>query len=868
MPFFQLLLHRFWSLLPVILVLFCLGLVGILLINAAPNVKRLVGVQVQANLIQTHSNNAGVVLGWEALGQYAGANSAEKKHLKVRYDTAQGWQLSNLAVDKKVDVQTTRFPTRFIRRFALQVGDRLIAKDFDIEVKQTQLNQLVLYDHNNKVTAQWQGSALSFSHQRPLYPYCDRKGIKAVVSQWRDSFYWAWLSQDNSVEKRLFTLGGQVDCTSRWAQTNLKPDSLRFLWMDNRFWVGAGRHAVRVQIKRGSKSYDLNQVSLAVNGSEGKVKRLILGRTHYQLSATDKRLSLLPTHNQPVFIQASDINTSQYDISAGDRNEMAEQQHALKLAAQKKQLEAEKRSEALKAQGIFTHYANYDWIGAIPTGRTVGIVNLAIAWSITLLLASFVLTFRQGYHRASYALRLSGLISTLLLATTVSLLVFSKATLGTLLSFTWLIAVWATLIQLFSGRLYGLAARIWSLGILLAGMGLLVLTQLAVGSDNTRWLGFPSETAFWLMQLALWVALLSLAPLENVLDALMRLLHPAQYRVVIGKFSLPHFAYLGLISGVVALLLAQSLGGKEEGVFGIQPVELAKFAFIIAMARLLWFLRDIRTIYSEYYQNNRIAILFKLFLSTFAVVLLGAFLLAFGVNDNSPIFIVGFLSLAFLWLAFIDPLVPNSRSQWLSQGAIVALMLFIIVMSVFLYLNPPAYNSHFPQAERFRSWSNPLLYPEAASQLLNSLQRVGEGGWFGTGWFGKNGVVMSLPAVQDDFIAAFMLNRFGGWIGVLLMTAQFLWLVSLFKLSAWLRTTSAAPKVQTAFQLLGYVLFGLAWVHLLHWLISWSNILGWLPIMGQPMTWLSAGNSHLLVIGIPTLLFGLIAAWIKQLETL
>jgi cell division protein FtsW (lipid II flippase) len=159
-----------------------------------------------------------------------------------------------------------------------------------------------------------------------------------------------------------------------------------------------------------------------------------------------------------------------------------------------------------------------------------------------------------------------------------------------------------------------------------------------------------------------------------------------------------------------------------------------------------------------------------------------------------------------------------------------------------------------------------LLYPEAASQLLNSLQRTGEGGWFCTGWFGKNGVVMSLPAVQDDFIAAFLLNRFGGFMGVLLVTVQFFWLLSLFRLSSWLRNVEAARQVETAFQLLGYVVYGLAWVHLLHWLISWSNVLGWLPIMGQPMTWLSAGNSHLLAIGMPTLLLGLLAGWVRQVE--
>jgi cell division protein FtsW (lipid II flippase) len=45
-----------------------------------------------------------------------------------------------------------------------------------------------------------------------------------------------------------------------------------------------------------------------------------------------------------------------------------------------------------------------------------------------------------------------------------------------------------------------------------------------------------------------------------------------------------------------------------------------------------------------------------------------------------------------------------------------------------------------------------------------------------------------------------------------------------------------------------------------HWLISWGNVLGLLPIMGQPMTWISSGNSHLLALGLPTVLLALLAA--------
>ncbi len=861
MTFLHTVRQRFLPLLMVALVLGSLGAAGVALTNAAPEVKRLVGVQVQHSP-QGRYHPEGAVLGWEELGQYAGASSAEKSHLQIRYQRStgqtQGWQLQNVAAEKKVDAQTTLLPTRFVRRFALQAGDRLIAKAFTLEVTQADKDRLVLFDRDKNISATWQGTTLVFSDQRPLYAYCERKGIRALVGQWRDSAYWKWFRHDSNEEKRLFSLGGQVDCTSRWAQANVQPDSLRFFWMKGHFWVGAGRHALRVRIERGTQRYDLNSAPLAVNGKDGQVKRLILGRTHYEVTATPQQLSLIPTRNQPVFIQQRETKPAQIASN--------EQQDAVKNAAEKAKQAAAQRIEAMKDRGIFPHYAHYSWIGEIPAGRAVGTVNIAIAWAITLLLATFVVLFRQGYHTVTYSLRFTGLLVTLSLSALVTLLVMQKASLGTLLMMTWLLTVWASVVQFLSGRLHGIAARIWMLGMLLAGIGLLTLTQLAVGSDNTRWLHFPSETAFWLMQLSLWVALLALAPLENILDALMRLLHPEQHRLQIGKLSLPSIPYLLLIAGVVGLLIAQSLGGKEEGVFGIQPVELAKFALIIAMARLLWFLRNIRTIYSEYYQRNRYAIPLTLFIRTFAVVLLGAFLLAFGVNDNSPVFIVGFLSLAFVWLALIDPLEPNSRSQRIRQGGIVALIALIIGTGAMLYINPPDYNSHFPQAERFRSWSSPLLYPEAASQLLNSLQRVGEGGWFGTGWFGKNGVVMSLPAVQDDFIAAFMVNRFGGFMGTLLVIVQFIWLWSLFRLSSWLRKIEAARHVEAAFQLLGYVVYGLAWVHLLHWLISWSNILGWLPIMGQPMTWLSAGNSHLLAIGMPTLLLGLLAGWVRQVD--
>ena len=63
---------------------------------------------------------------------------------------------------------------------------------------------------------------------------------------------------------------------------------------------------------------------------------------------------------------------------------------------------------------------------------------------------------------------------------------------------------------------------------------------------------------------------------------------------------------------------------------------------------------------------------------------------------------------------------------------------------------------------------------------------------------------------------------------------------------------------------MGYTLFGLGWMQIGHWLIAWGNSLGLVPVMGQPMTWLSAGNSHLMAFAMVTLALALMSAWATQ----
>ncbi len=54
---------------------------------------------------------------------------------------------------------------------------------------------------------------------------------------------------------------------------------------------------------------------------------------------------------------------------------------------------------------------------------------------------------------------------------------------------------------------------------------------------------------------------------------------------------------------------------------------------------------------------------------------------------------------------------------------------------------------------------------------------------------------------------------------------------------------------------LKYYCFIMYVVHKMH--PTW---LGLMPIMGQPMTWLSSGNSHLLAIALPSVLLALLAS--------
>ena len=112
-----------------------------------------------------------------------------------------------------------------------------------------------------------------------------------------------------------------------------------------------------------------------------------------------------------------------------------------------------------------------------------------------------------------------------------------------------------------------------------------------------------------------------------------------------------------------------------------------------------------------------------------------------------------------------------------------------------------------------------------------------------------------VPVVQNDFAAAYLIGRHGADAAALLMTMQGALLLIVIYGYRRLRQTSEQQSAEGLVrQLLAVLIVGTGMLLLLHWTISWSNVLGLLPVMGQPMTFLSAGTSHHQLMALPCLI--------------
>lgn len=443
------------------------------------------------------------------------------------------------------------------------------------------------------------------------------------------------------------------------------------------------------------------------------------------------------------------------------------------------------------------------------------------AYTAVLLLVALLLGIAQRYHRW-HVFAAGGV------AISAAFALFSTPTLAQSLVLCWL----GPMLWLSLPNRRNLAS---ALAMNLLGIGLFSQLELGLGGMESSWLGYYHKSAA-LQALALGAAALA-APLLSA-----HIKHVPKLKTV--EMALLLLALLALASMALEVFF-----GNEGGVFGIQPVELAKLALVALTAHVLALCT--RQSFPRRWLVWRL-------LCPVAVVFGFVSLALIHVSDYSP------LLLLLIW-ATLCILAYALANGW--NRTFICLLLCVLCLPVGIFglrsglLQIPG--QFYP--ERFLVWLAPSLHPHTGYQFLQGAQAIIEGGWFGadqafglTGLGSALGGVMQIPSVQDDFALAFFLNRHG------LLAAFLLWLLQaglMFSLfyrawSVW-QTARALQDFRRVWhaRFYSFVLVGGAGFLFGQLLLSWGTNLGILPVMGQPMSFLSSGGSHLFFFLLPLLSF-------------
>ncbi|MTV39866.1 hypothetical protein GM676_20070 [Duganella radicis] len=382
-------------------------------------------------------------------------------------------------------------------------------------------------------------------------------------------------------------------------------------------------------------------------------------------------------------------------------------------------------------------------------------------------------------------------------------------------------------------------------GVVLLAIGLLAQLELGLGAPESSWLRYYQKSA----------AMLAIgAGLGGLLRTWAQ--HQAARGMQLQQRSIEWI--LALFAAVaLAALAAQVLWGDETGVFDLQPVELAKLALTALTAHCLalrfnWHNGPQRLVDhgARWLQLIAPALLF--------LALLGLALVQ--VDDFSPLILLLVWSTG-MGLAYAIAASNRVLAAVLLSGALLA-------VGVVAYLRIVGTDDLIRwgfYADRFLVWLNPAEHPHTGQQLLQGARAIGDGGWTGADhWLGLRslgqsaGNVAQIPAVQDDFAASFFLNRHGLLGGLLLWAVQAAFLIGIV-LTAMHAYRKGAGARNFRHAWLGrfryFTLCGGGAFVLGHFLLSWGTNLAIFPIMGQPMSFLSAGGSHLLFFLCPLLTF-------------
>jgi len=759
------------------------------------------------------ASEAPKVLGYLELGQRAGAKSAAAEHLLVARRDGQ-WLFGNKSQNKRVMFTTSRFEARFAERWTIAEGDRISMPGVDMDVVKLTSDTITLREAKSGREAIWEGKVVPKGET--VTEVC-AGGLRRAIN----SAKWSVRNMvpEDRPELRLFSIGGGVNCSDRWKMDALTPEAVFIAWQAGKFLVAPGGMRIETLLTRkGQKGQSFADIVVPLESDIGHIESMVVGITRYRVEAKADQLTLTPIVNR-VFFFADELDPpNKQNLNwLGDGNRWL------------------------------------DWLRARVFMLSVG---LAVAGFAALM--TFYVWFQRERGVGSLFLALAAMVPPVFGLWITAMLQQSAGQPDRILLVTVAIAAWfwASFILVWVGRLRGYSGWLWALATILAGIGMTTLLQLGAGSDNTRWLRFFSNHAMVLALFGWTMAMLAAVP-----DKYWRRL----WHILFTREAA--FTLIALL--LMATMVGQFFLGSEEGLFGFQPVELVKMTLVALMGFVGLHIYETRTREVRAYRRSPLTFLMPYF-RVAAIFALIIFAMVAGVRDFSPLIIMLTIMACWLWKVGTWRMERSGlRWMWWSIRPLIILGVAAVVYGGSrVYQDPSILPAAVPKKERILVWTQPAFHPHTGAQVLASMDLVGEASWTGARqkWldsFGSNGGVMALPEVQNDFVTAFLINRFGAAAGLLLLGTELAFVTLLFLLGGAVERNFGRGdfKEQQLGVVLGYVLYGAACMYAAHWLISWGNVLGLLPVMGQPMTWVTAGTSHLLFFAMFALTIALVSGW-------
>ncbi|MCJ7600189.1 MAG: FtsW/RodA/SpoVE family cell cycle protein [Desulfobulbaceae bacterium] len=791
--------------------LFLFAFLGYSAVSESQSVNRLDSLVVS-------KSNAISIFGARELGQRPRPQAAARQHLALRQQS-NAWQIANISPgNKPVDVQTDSRNTIFLKRMSLEKNDQIQLGKTLFEITSVFNDSISLTNLKTGHTAQWRDGQLALKDQETSYP-----------SGWWTSFKQRqrWNLRSFNDEQPLFSLGGTINLHNQWAVKDIPPRGAWIVWDRGSFFLAPGEELETLVYKSANNEtpFTFHDQWLHIDGPQGKAQRLVIGKTYYNIMQTEKGLEFIPTSKIDVFSPSDKI---------------------LQLS-----------------EGLNATYVELPWIGsgkpfsqwiAEHKWKTGGGIILGIGLAI--LIWHLTSYYETTTHHSIY------FSCVLLFGIFLAFSTEKSINLAWLLGLCWITWAWASFTLFANGKLNNTAGWLWICIIFLAGSGVLLQLQLFAGADNTRWGIFAWKQTFYVALLGWIIGMIGNIPVHT-LQTVVSLLS-GDNRFTRSAAWLKVSVYLGII----ILLLIMVLRGDEQGMGLFQPSELMKFVLVALAADTAMDIWDLRSNPEmpgrNRFRNKLLMVLDVVFI--LGLMTLTAIVSFIWVRDISPVLIILGFFLFWLWKISTIPHVSRKTNiitfDRCIRAGILLVILTMIIAAYHIHENPQEW-AWLPKHDRFATWSEPQRHSFSGFQVNGAMRLVGYGGWLGgeDSWFGENDAGNELPAVQDDFALAFFLYKFGGLAGIILLIVQLCYLYLLSSAgSKVLRLTGNYAKRQAAITL-SFIIYGLIVVHLLQWGISWGNTLGLIPVMGQPMTWLSSGNSHLISIGFPTLALGLLACW-------